>query len=533
MENINEIPLEKEKEKEELKRGGPSELALSLRKKKINQILSKNRIIKEKKLCDNEFESNEMKKLCDLSKYLYEEKNIEKIKGILDQIYFFFINFKTPIESNYIDISALIQHLYTKMLLYKNEENVISKSFDIFDQLIRLTPYQENEDNDKFIHIFNNKYSQILYELIDFYQKNNKISEKIFCFLTSLIEKSNKIKEYLMVIPGLYLIQTFFSLDTKYPILFIKLMTAFCTYQRLNDITMKDFEIMFTEKCEKILSLFYNDNHKEPKDVINNSLIFRNLYKCLSYISQSTNKEIQDAFLINKKNDISLYEKMLFYVKFDQEHLSLDLLIITGNLFCCTDKLHIQTLIECKSYQWVFGILSQQYNNNKVLKCAAWALSNFVNNDNFRKFFLDFNYINDLILVLKRNNSYEVMNEVLYVMTNVLDAITEVEIYSFVGTNIVECCCDLLINLKEPNLLKKVLSIVNMLLMKGDPNIYLDSFYKDSEDKITNVFKFQFDERGLENILSNISSNSKHESISQLSQMIIDHFYNGNKIIIE
>ena len=47
--------------------------------------------------------------------------------------------------------------------------------------------------------------------------------EKIFNFLTNLVLKSNKIKEYLMVIRGLHLIQAFFSLDTKYPLLFILL----------------------------------------------------------------------------------------------------------------------------------------------------------------------------------------------------------------------------------------------------------------------------------------------------------------------
>ena len=218
MENIEEFSLEKlekEKEKEELKREGPSELVLSLRKKKINQRLAQNRLPKERNPSNNEFDGNEMKKLCELSKNLNEEKNNEKTNDILDQIYFFFINFKTPIEPTYIDISGLIQHLYTKMLLYKNNESIISKSFDVFDQIIRLTPYDKNEYSDKFIHIFNGKYSQILYELLDLYQKNNKISEKIFYFLTSLVEKSNKVKEYLMVIPGLYLIQSFFSLDTK------------------------------------------------------------------------------------------------------------------------------------------------------------------------------------------------------------------------------------------------------------------------------------------------------------------------------
>ena len=245
MEKLNE------KEKEELKRKGPSELAISLRKKKINQIIGKDRIPKEINQSEKEIKNYELDKLYNLSKLLYEEENFQKINDILDQLYFFLINIKTPIETSHIDISALIQHLYTKIILNKDKESLISKSFDIFDQIIRLTPSKE----DKYIRIFNQNYSQILYELIDFYQNNNKIMEKIFTFLTSLVLKSNEIKEYLMINPGLYLIQALFSLDTKYPLLFIKLITAFCSYEHLNDRTMKNFEILFIEKCDKIISL--------------------------------------------------------------------------------------------------------------------------------------------------------------------------------------------------------------------------------------------------------------------------------------
>ena len=359
--------------------------------------------------------------------------------------------------------------------------------------------------------------------------------EKIFNFLTNLIIKSNKIKEYLMINPGLYLIQAIFSLDTKYPLLFIQLITAFCTYEQLNDRIMKNFEIMFIEKCDKIISLFYEENHNEPKDVINNSFIFHNIYKCLSYISQSTNNEILDIFLIGKRNDISLYEKILIFVKFDLEHLSYDLIKITGNLICSSDIKYINALIECKSYQWIMDILQQRYNNTKILKNAAWALSNFVNNKNYRKVFIEQNYINDLILILKTNTCFEVINEVLQVILNLLDASTSNEVLSFVGNNIVDCFCELLINLKEPNLLKKVLAIVHNLLLKGDPNIYLDCYYKNSDDKVTNIYKYLFDEKGLDNILSNISTNNKHESVSEIAKCIFVHYYgeNDNKIIID
>ena len=523
MEKLNE------KEKEELKRKGPSELAISLRKKKINQIIGKDRIPKEINQSEKEIKNYELDKLYNLSKILYEEENFQKINDILDQLYFFLINIKTPIETSHIDISALIQHLYTKIILNKDKESLISKSFDIFDQIIRLTPSKE----DKYIRIFNQNYSQILYELIDFYQNNNKIMEKIFTFLTNLVLKSNGIKEYLMINPGLYLIQALFSLDTKYPLLFIKLITAFCSYEHLNDRTMKNFEILFIEKCDKIISLFYEENHNEPKDVINNSFIFQNIYKCLSYISQSVNNEILDIFLIGKRNDISLYEKILVFVKFDLEHLSYDLLKITGNLYCCSDLKYIRVLIECKSYQWVMDTLLQRLNNSKILNNAAWALSNFVNNEIYRKIFINRNYLNDLIVVLKTNSCFEVRNEVLQVILNLFDAVTDNEIISFIGSNIVGCCCELLINLKEPNLLRKVLLIVYDLLFKGDPNIYLDCYYKNSDDKITNIYKYLFDEKGLDNILSNISNNNKHETVSEIAKSIFEHYYKDANNIIE
>ena len=528
MENYNNIDFNKilnRKEDEEEKKSDVSELSISLRKKKINQIISKNRISKIKNDEEKEFGNKELGDLCNLSKSLNEQKDVSKINNILDQLYFFLINFNSPIETDYIDISTLIQHLYTKMIKYKDKECIVSKSFDVFEQIIRLTPSQES-GTDKYYRIFNSQYTQIFYQLIDYYQNNKKIMEKIFNFLITLVRQSDEIKEFLMKIPGLYFIQTFFSLDVKYPMHFIKLITSFCTYMQLDDLNMKDFEMLFIEKCDKIISLFYQENHKEPRDVINNIFMFQSVYKCLSYISQSTLKEILDTFLINKNNDITLYEKLLVFVKFDEEHLSFDLLTLTGNLYCSSKREYIQSLIECKSYIWVMDTLLQQFNNNKILKNAAWVLSNFVNVENYRKIFLKENYINDLIVVLKRSVCYEVMNELLSVILNLLDAVNETEIFSFIGSNIVESCCELLLNLKEPNLLKKVLSIINILLMKGDPNIYLGCYYKNKDDKITNVYKYQFDENGLENILNNISVNNKHNTISNIAQNILDHFYN-------
>ena len=369
MENYNNIDFNKilkRKEDEEEKKSDASELIISLRKKKINQIISKNRISKIKNNEEKEFGNKELGNLCNLSKSLIEQKNVSKINEILDQIYFFLINFNSPIETDYIDISILIQNLYTNMIKYKDNECIISKSFDVFEQIIRLTPSQES-GTDKYCRIFNSQYTQIFYQLIDYYQNNKKIIEKIFNFLITLVQKSDEIKEFLMTIPGLYFIQSFFTLDVKYPLLFIKLLTSFCTLIQLDDLKMKDFEILFIEKCDKIISLFYQDNHKEPKDVINNIFMFQSVYKCLSYISQSTIKEILDSFLINKNNDITLYEKLLVFVKFDEEHLSYDLLTLTGNLYCSSKSEYIRSLIECKSYICVMDTLLQQFNNNKIL----------------------------------------------------------------------------------------------------------------------------------------------------------------------
>ena len=68
-----------------------------------------------------------MENLCKLSKSLNEQKNVSKINDILDQLYFFLINFNSPIETNFIDISTLIQQLYTKMINYKDKECIVSK----------------------------------------------------------------------------------------------------------------------------------------------------------------------------------------------------------------------------------------------------------------------------------------------------------------------------------------------------------------------------------------------------------------------
>ena len=518
---INLDQINNENEKEELKKNGPTTLALSLRKKKINQMVGKNRI-NEEQPSDEIFGKNDYKKLSDLSKLLHEEKNIEKINEILDQLYFFLLNIKEPISTNYIDLSNLIQNLYLKIVAFKNEENLISKSFDVFDQIIRITP---SENSDKYYRIFNDQHIQVLYELIDLYQNNSIIAEKIFSFLAILVEKSCKLKEYLMKSPGIYLIQTLFTLDNKYPSHFIKLMASFCNLPYIYFKEVKIFELMIMEKCNKIISIFYEENHTEPKDIINNLIIFQNIFKCLAYISQSISDEVINAFFINDKNQISFYEKILTYSKLGLENLSIDFLKITGNLFCSSNPAHIKNIIECKSYQFVFDILLQQYNKKEVIELGAWGLSNFVNINDYRNIFIKGNYINDLINVLQKNTSFQVISEILAVILNLLDSMETSQTYSFIGTKLVQCCVELLINLKEPNLLLKVLTIVHLLLFNKDPNTYLNEYYEKSEDKLTNIFKYQFDNYGLYNILNNIATNNKHENVCKITKLIIDHAY--------
>ena len=158
-------------------------------------------------------------------------------------------------------------------------------------------------------------------------------------------------------------------------------------------------------------------------------------------------------------------------------------------------------------------------------------MSNFVNNVNYRKAFINLNCL--LIIVLKTISSFEVINEVLQVILNVFEAVEDNDILSFLGSNIVECYCELLINLKEPTLLCKVLLIVYILLFKGDPNEKLDCYYKGSDEKVTNIYKYLFDQKGLNDILINISINNKHKSVSNIVKSIFEHYYieNVEKII--
>ena len=517
----------KDKEKEDLETSGPSELALSLRKNKINKIIGKIRHSNEEKIM--RFGKEEIKKLCDLSNILYEEKDEDKIINILDQTYFFLIRFNQTIKSNYIELSKIIPHLYTKLSLLKEKENIILKIFDILDNIIRLT--EPNEIMNKYCKIFNEQYCQTLSIIIEIYQNKRKLTEKIFIFLCNLTQKSDAIKNFLMIEPGFFFLKIILGLESKYPILSMNLMSSFCTYNYEMNEKMKDFQILFIEKCNTIITIFYNENHIDPKNVINNSSMFINLYKCLSYISLSYDKEVLDLFFIPDRNNVTLFEKMLTFENLDKDHLCNQVLKIIGNLFNSNENTHIQNLIEYNSYQYVMDILLEKFNKDNIIKNAAWAMSNFVNNEHYRKIFIQNKYINDLIGIIRTNNNYIVMKDILYVISNFLDAAYEYEIISLVDSDITSCCSEILTNNCEPTILIMTLKIVNLLLLKGDPNVYYECYYKNSDDKVINPFKYQLECYGIYDILENLINIKDNDVYEKAQKIIEDYFDINNKIL--
>ena len=523
----------KEKEEEEIKNIGPSKLALSLRKDKINQKIGKFRILKEKDKEKVEFGNKEINNLCNLSRYLNNEKDNKKITDILDKIYFFLSNFEEPIDSEFISISKIIPNLFSKLVLLKENQDIVKKIFDIFYQIVRLIPSIDLIE--KFGKIFNDENCQFFYGLIDYYQNNNIIIEKFFSFLCDLITKSDLIKIYLMTKPGFDFIQAVFSLDTKYPILFIKLLSSFCTLKKMNDKSMKEFQLIYAEKCNKIISLFYDENHTEPKNVINNSFTFINLYKCLYFISLTENNDVLDIFLINKNNnDKTLYEKILIFEKLDSDNLCSEALKITGNLYCSSEKRHIQSLIKCNSHEYVMNMLSERFNKNIIIRNAAWAISNFVGIEEYRKIFIKNNYIKDLIIVLNRNNNYEVRVEILNDICNLIIAISKEDILTFVNSEIVLCCTEILKNIKEPYILELTLSIVEFLLFKSSPEEKSNNSSKNINDNFTNPFKYQFENNNLPEILKNFAITHKSEILSEFSLRILKlYFIDDDKIMVD
>ena len=81
--------------------------------------------------------------------------------------------------------------------------------------------------------------------------------------------------------------------------------------------------------------------------------------------------------------------------------------------------------------------------------------------------------------------------------------------------------------------MRRILNIIELLLMKGNPMGHTEERYKESEEKITNPFKYKFDMYGLYDILSNILINSKNEMVCTSIRSIFEHYYDENKINID
>ena len=500
-----------------------SKLSISLRKKKLNQKLNEVHILNETNITNEEEENENMTKLCTFSKSILEQKEIENFKNILDKIYFFIINIKIPLKPNFIKLSCIMPNLYQKLLLFEMEEIVLKKIFDVFEEIIK---FLQPDDLDDCSNLFNEQHFQLIYRLIELYQNNQNMMNKIFYFLSNLIKLSNYIKEYLMIKPDCYFIQSILSLDVIYPEQIIQLMYSFVNYENLNDKTMEDFEILFIQECDKLTNYFYKKSLLDTKIIMNNLKLLQNLYSCLSFISISENKEIKDIFFYDNKNDdINLYEKIIFLEKYDREHLAVQILRILNNFFCYPELKYIQIIIENKYFQYAIDRIFDQFSNENIIKESANALANFVNTVEYRKIFIEKKYIIGIINITRKSNRYDITDSLLFLISNIIYATKEIELLSFIDTDIIPCCIELLLKIKEPTLLDMLLKIIQLLLIKGDPNTYIDCYCKKSEDKILNPFKYQFDTYGLYDILSNIQMNCKHENVIESIKNIFVHFY--------
>ena len=500
-----------------------SKLSISLRKKKLNQKLNEVHILNETNITNKEEENENMTKLCTFSKSILEQKEIENFKNILDKIYFFIINIKIPLKPNFIKLSCIMPNLYQKLLLFEMEEIVLKKIFDVFGEIIK---FLQPDDLDDCSNLFNEQHFQLIYRLIELYQNNQNMMNKIFYFLSNLIKLSNYIKEYLMIKPDCYFIQSILSLDVIYPEQIIQLMYSFVNYENLNDKTMEDFEILFIQECDKLTNYFYKKSITDTKIIMNNLKLLQNLYSCLSFISISENKEIKDIFFYDNKNDdINLYEKIIFLEKYDREHLAVQILRILNNFFCYPELKYIQIIIENKYFQYAIDRIFDQFSNENIIKESANALANFVNTVEYRKIFIEKKYIIGIINITRKSNRYDITDSLLFLISNIIYATKEIELLSFIDTDIIPCCIELLLKIKEPTLLDMLLKIIQLLLIKGDPNTYIDCYCKKSEDKILNPFKYQFDTYGLYDILSNMQMNCKHENVIESIKNIFVHFY--------
>ena len=501
-----------------------SKLSLSLRKKKMNQILYKKETssVKESDFDKNKEESENFSELCNLSKILIEEKEVKKIINLLDKIYFFLINIKIPLKMNFVELSNIIPNLYQIIMDFQNNEFVISKIFDIFEKILNFFPVSDM--NDKYRRMLNEQYYQIIYIIIEIHKNNKNILKKIFEFISQIIKKSNFVQKSLMIKPGYFFTLALMSLDLNDPFFYIQLLSSFSeNISRGKNI--KDFEILLIQKCSNILSIFYKEKFNDSKFIINNIKLFQNLYNCFVFASVSEFDEVFKYFFTeNKENDINLYEKIIFFEKFDSEYLCELTLKIIGNIYCSANLTQIQNLIENNVDKFVMDKLLEEFNDINVTKMASWVMSNFVNNELNIKIFIEKKYIDDIIISIRKTNFYEVKLELLYIVSNLFYSIKETDILSFIDSDIVPCCIELLLNSKDLTLLIKSLQIMVLLISKGDPCDEVD-YYKMRDDKIINPFKYQFDSYGLYDILSSIRESYKNSSIYNFINEILEHLY--------
>lgn len=502
------------------KRNMHYERSLTLRKNKIKEIINNKRIKNEE--IEIVFENKDLAQLDLLSKLINEENNEERLNEIFDKICFFLLKFNNQISFKYIEITKIIPYIYIKFGDFLNKENLVSKIFDVFQLLIRLT---KNEVEDNYYKFYDTKNPKLFTRLIDIYIGNQTIISKFLNFLSLVIEKSENLKEYFATDKGFFMTQYLFSLENKCPEELLKLLGAFVP-MILNDLSMKNFELLYIKKCELIISKIYTQYPNEPGFILNNLLSFQNLYKCLALLSSSEIQEIIDIFLIKKigMDNLSLYNKILYYASIDY-NLCKSAIEITGNLFCQTEQEYIKRLIEDDSLSFIMdNLLEKKITNNEIKESAAWALSNFVLLSEYRKVFIERKIITHLIDIITKNKNIELTREILLIFNNLFNSLNGNEIVNFSSSNIETCCVSILLNFKEANILILDLKLIDLLLKKTISNN--DLIIDTSINGIYFLYKNNFDKQGLFEVLCNMVSYIELQSeICQYCQIIIEKYY--------
>ena len=117
---------------------------------------------------------------------------------------------------------------------------------------------------------------------------------------------------------------------------------------------------------------------------------------------------------------------------------------------------------------------------------------------------------------------------------NLIIAISKEDILTFVNSDIVLCCTEILKNIKEPYILELTLSIVEFLLFKSSPEEKSNNSSKNINDNFTNPFKYQFENHNLPEILKNFAITHKSEILSEFSLRILKlYFIDDDKIMVD